>query len=164
MRALVDASSAGAITTKPASEQARAVSSTLICEGPSSPMEMPLCVPTILTLTLGYATQTRSCSKPLVMMKAEKLEANGIFPAIANPAATATMLASAMPQEKNRSGNSLAKYVVMVDLERSASHTTMSGFSRPSSASVRPKASRVAAPSFTSNLDWAVSVLDGMTS
>ena len=32
------------------------------------------------------------------------------------------MLASAMPQEKKRSGNSLAKYVVMVDLERSASH------------------------------------------
>ena len=36
----------------------------------------------------------------------------------------------------------------MVDLERSASHTTMSLFSRPSSTSVRPNASRVAAPGF----------------
>ena len=45
----------------------------------------------------------------------------------------------------------------MVDFDKSASHTTMSLFSRPSSASVRPNASRVAGPIFTSNL-----VLTGM--
>src|SRR5258708_193798 len=40
----------------------------------------------------------------------------------------------------------------MVDLERSASTTTTSLFSRPSSTSVRPKASRVAGPGFNSYL------------
>ena len=60
------------------------------------------------------------------------------------------MFASAMPHSKNRSGNSLAKYVVIVDLERSASQTTTSLFSRPSSTSALPKASRVATPSFSS--------------
>ncbi len=51
--ALVAASSAGEITTKPASEQARPVSSMLICDGPSSPIEMPLCVPTTFRLACG---------------------------------------------------------------------------------------------------------------
>src|SRR5450432_94226 len=40
----------------------------------------------------------------------------------------------------------------MVDFDRSASTTTTSLFSRPSSTSVRPKASRVAGPGFNSNL------------
>ena len=43
------------------------------------------------------------------MAKAEKLEITGILPAYARPAAMAAMLASAMPQETNRSGNSWAK-------------------------------------------------------
>src|SRR5581483_9085362 len=73
-RALVDASSAGESTTKPGREQARLVSSTLICEGPSSPIEMPLWVPTTFTLVLGYATTTRNCSNPLFITNAEKLE------------------------------------------------------------------------------------------
>ena len=102
----------------------------------------------------------RSCSKPLFITNAEKLETNGILPASASPAPMPTMLASAMPQEKKRSGNSLAKYVVMVDLERSASQTTMSLFSRPSSTSVRPKASRVAGPSLISNLVLAGILLE----
>ena len=42
----------------------------------------------------------------------------------------------------------------MVDFERSASHTTTSLFSRPSSTSARPKASRVAHPSFSSNFGF----------
>ncbi len=51
--AIVATSSAGDITVKPGSEQARLRSSTLICEGPSSPIEIPLCVPTIFRFTLG---------------------------------------------------------------------------------------------------------------
>src|ERR1017187_3537333 len=157
--ALVAASSAGAITTNPGRQQASPISSTLICEGPSSPMEIPLCVPTTFRFTKGYAAHTRSCSKPLFIANAEKLETNGILPARASPAPTAVMLASAIPKDTNRSGNSFAKYTVMVDFERSASHTTMSLFSRPNSTSTRPKASRVAAPSLISNLVFAAILL-----
>src|ERR1017187_4321071 len=157
--ALVAASSAGAITTNPGRQQASPISSTLICEGPSSPMEIPLCVPTTFRFTKGYAAHTRSCSKPLLIANAEKLETNGILPARASPAPTAVMLASAIPKDTNRSGNSFAKYTVMVDFERSASHTTMSLFSRPSSTSTRPKASRVAGPSLISNLVFAAILL-----
>ena len=46
---------------------------------------------------------------PCSWRKPEKLETNGILPAEAKPAPMATMLASAMPHEKKRSGNSLAK-------------------------------------------------------
>ncbi len=37
----------------PGSEQASPKSSMLICDGPSSPIEMPLCVPTTFKLTFG---------------------------------------------------------------------------------------------------------------
>src|SRR5687767_4423337 len=50
----------------------------------------------------------------------------------------------------------------MVDLERSASHTTTSLFSRPSSARARPKASRVAGPGFSSCFIWAVLICAAM--
>src|ERR1035438_10249310 len=79
-RALVAASSAGAITTNPARQQASPISSTLICDGPSSPIEIPLCVPTTFRFTKGYAAHTRSCSKPLFIANAEKLETNGPLP------------------------------------------------------------------------------------
>ena len=105
-------SSAGQSTTNPASEQARLRSSMLICEGPSSPMEMPLCVPTTFRFTRGNAAVTRSCSNPLFITNTEKLETNGIFPAEASPAPMATMLASAMPHSTKRSGNSLANPAV----------------------------------------------------
>ena len=49
------------------------------------------------------------------MRKAEKLEANGIFPQAANPDAAETRFASAMPKLKNRSGNSLAKARLFVE-------------------------------------------------
>ena len=47
----------------------------------------------------------------------------------------------------------------MVDLERSASHTTTSLFSRPNSTSARPNASRVAGPGFSSNFVLGVMLL-----
>src|SRR5215831_1630055 len=52
----------------------------------------------------------------------------------------------------------------MVDLDKSASTTTTFLFSRPSSTSSRPKASRVAGPGFSSNLvlgDMLVQLLQG---
>src|SRR5262245_50428575 len=117
--ALADGSSDGAITVKLTSEHASAISSTDICDGPSSPIEMPLCVPTTFTFRFGYAAATRSCSKPLFITNAEKLAMNGILPAYAMPQPAATMFDSAMPNEKKRSGNSFAKYVVIVDFDRS---------------------------------------------
>src|SRR5262245_55224908 len=78
-RAAVDTSSAGDMTVNPGREQARLRSSMLICDGPSSPIEMPLCVPTTFTLVPGNATVTRSCSNPLFMTKHEKLDTNGIL-------------------------------------------------------------------------------------
>src|SRR5437867_10393 len=86
------------------------------------------------------------------MIKQEKLETKGTLPAEARPAPMATMLASAMPQEKNRSGNSFANSEVKVDLERSASQTTTLGSALPTSTSTLPNASRVAMPVFSSNL------------
>ena len=41
-KAFVAISSAGEITMKPGSEHARLMSSILICDGPSSPIEIPL--------------------------------------------------------------------------------------------------------------------------
>ena len=148
--ARVATSSAGLITVNPGSAHASARSSIDICDGPSSPIEIPLCVPTTFTFTRGYATVVRNCSKPLFITKQENELTNGILPVIASPAPSATMLASAIPHSKNRVGNSFAKYVIIVDFDRSASQLTTFGFSRATSTSARPKASRVAAPSFNS--------------
>ena len=46
---LVEGASHGTITVIPGNERARATSSIPICEGPSSPIEMPACEPTSLT-------------------------------------------------------------------------------------------------------------------
>ena len=50
--------------------------------------------------------------------------ANGIFPEAARPAATPIILASAIPQSKNRSGYAFLKIPVLVAAARSASSTT----------------------------------------
>ena len=56
----IDGSSAGTTTVKFGSEQARETSSIPICDGPSSPIEMPACVPTTFTSRHGNATDIRS--------------------------------------------------------------------------------------------------------
>ena len=66
-----------------------------------------------------------------------KVEAKGILPAAARPAATLTILPSAIPQSKNLSGNFFLKTPVLVAAARSASSTTKSYFS-PNSASALP--------------------------
>ena len=81
-------------TTKPGSEHASATSSTLCCDTPSSPIEMPPCEPATFTLSFGYAAPMRSWSNPLQRMNAAKLEMNGIFPLLARPLAIPTMFAS----------------------------------------------------------------------
>jgi hypothetical protein len=105
---------------------------------------VPLWVPTIFNFERPLAAPMHLL-EALVNHEDAETGDKGDLPAIARPDSTPTILDSAMPQEKKkRSGNSLAKSVVIVDLERSASTTTMSLFSRSSSTSVRPTASRLA--------------------
>ncbi len=59
MALAVEVSSEGTITVMPGSEQARATSSIPIWLGPSSPIEIPECEPTSLTLWLGKVTDMR---------------------------------------------------------------------------------------------------------
>src|SRR5690606_21270864 len=91
----------------------------------------------------------RIWSYALQRRKEEKLDTKGILPHEAMPAAAPIIWASWIPILKKRSGNSLAKWWVIVDADKSASNTTSSGTSRPSSFSAMPYASRVALPSFT---------------
>src|SRR5258708_27485306 len=118
-------------------------------------MEMPPCEPTNLAFTPGYATHMRSWSYPLSQRKTANDDENGSLPDNASPLAMDTMLASAMPQVKKRSGNSFWNLALKVDLARSASSTTMLGFFLPSSTRAWPYASRVAAPILTSNFGLA---------
>ena len=111
-KAFIDTSSAGDRTVKPGSEQARLRSSMLICDGPSSPIEIPLWVPTTLRFTFGKAAVTRNCSNPLFKTKQEKLDTKGILPLDARPEPIPTMLDSAIPHSKKRSGNSFANKLV----------------------------------------------------
>jgi hypothetical protein len=67
-----------------------------------------------------------------------KEEAKGIFPQVANPAATPIMFASAMPTLKNLPGNRLAKKEVLVDAEQSLSRTTTFSSLSPNSTKASP--------------------------
>src|SRR5207253_4321256 len=69
---------------------------------------------------------------------------NGILPVRASPAPTPTMLDSAMPRLKPRSGYVLANFAVIVDFDRSASRVTMLGSRAASSSSASPNAAREA--------------------
>ena len=85
----------------------------------------------------------RICSKRPTTKQA-KLQMKGILPARAMPAPTPTMLPSAMPTSKKRSGCLRENSSVIVDFRRSASRTTMSGLSSASRVTVSPKVTRVA--------------------
>ena len=67
-----------------------------------------------------------------------KVEAKGIFPAVARPAATPNILFSAIPQSKNLSGNFFLNTTVFVASARSASRTTISLSIPPNSARALP--------------------------
>ena len=78
--AAADGPSAGTTTVKPGNEHARATSSIAICDGPSSPIEMPAWVPTSFTFWFGNATDIRIWSNAFDIRKVEKDAATGIFP------------------------------------------------------------------------------------
>src|SRR3989442_10537497 len=102
----------------------------------------------------------RICSKRPARKQA-KVAAKGIFPASASPAATATMFPSAMPSWKKRSGYRSANALVLVELARSASSTTIRSSVAPRRASARPKATRVASAMPRDLLEGARRLLGG---
>src|ERR1035437_4267720 len=81
-------------------------------------------------------------SRPI--KKQAKLASTGVFPESARPAAMPIMFCSAMPTSRWRAGNFFMKAWVIVDLDRSASRTTMLGLVSPSARIASPKDSRVA--------------------
>ena len=64
-----------------------------------------------------------TCSKALPAANIAKVDANGIFPVAAIPAATPIMFDSAIPQSKCLSGNFFLNMPVFVAAARSASKT-----------------------------------------
>ena len=66
----------------------------------------------------------RICSKARPAANMAKELAKGTRPMVERPAATSTMLHSAMPQSKCRSGNAFLNTPVLVAAARSASSTT----------------------------------------
>ena len=64
--------------------------------------------------------------------------ANGILPHVASPAAVPIIFCSAIPISKNLSGNFLAKILVLVAADKSASNTTTLLFFSPKFANSSP--------------------------
>jgi len=136
----------------PGREQASAVSSTLIWEGPSSPMENAAVGAHHLEVHVGVGRADAKLLEALVITKAEKLDTKGILPAYARPAPMPTILDSAMPQEMKRSGTPWRNRWSWWNARGPRRIRRCRGSRGPSSASARPNASRVAAPSLSSNL------------
>ena len=65
-------------------------------------------------------------------MRRRKVQANGILPISANPAAVPNISCSATPRPKNLSGNSFLNHAARVESVRSADRTTTSLSSLPS--------------------------------
>ncbi len=109
-----------------------------ICVPPFGPVVMPVAVPTIFTFASAYATEIVTASYTRRVANGAKLAQKGISPSTASPALMPIISASATPTSMNRSGCASEKVgMVPVALARSASSTTMSGFSSANSTSVR---------------------------
>ena len=79
---------------KSGSAHIMARSSSPICDGPSSPMDTPQCVPTSFKLSLLMAAmRMKSYAR---VTKHENKEATGTLPRAASPMAIPTMFCSAM--------------------------------------------------------------------
>ena len=91
----------------PLTARSAAMSSSAICEGPSSPIETPACDPARRRFAwLIAAMRMKSYARE---KKAAKVEANGFQPRVCSPTAAATSCCSAMYISKYRSGWALAK-------------------------------------------------------
>ncbi len=82
--------------------------------------------------------ELRTCSKARPAANMAKVLAKGIRPQVEAPAAATIMLASAMPQSKNRSGQAFLKVPVLVAPARSASKTITLSFIAASLARASP--------------------------
>ncbi len=110
----------------PGIDLVHAISSRHWCDEPSAPTDIPAWVATILTFSLQYPMVFLIWSKVRPMANTAKELAKTVFPVVASPAAQPIMFCSATPILKNLLGNFSANFAVIVDLERSASSTTIS--------------------------------------
>src|SRR6266566_4729147 len=110
-----------------------AIASLIWWVAPSGPTVRPACEQKIFTFRFVYATFCRItlyvCADPNTLY----VEAKGILPAAASPAATLIMFGSAIPSWKRRSGNALPNSIVLIDSVVSAPTTTTFGLRRPRS-------------------------------
>ena len=86
--------SLGCRTVEPCTARKAAMSSSAICDGPSSPIETPACEPlSRMSAREIAAMRTKSYARE---RKAAKVEANGTQPRTWKPTAAATICCSAM--------------------------------------------------------------------
>ena len=122
-----------------------AMSSSAICDGPSSPIDTPACEPARRRFArLIAAMRMKSYARE---KKAANVEANGFQPRALNPTAAASICCSAMYISKYRSGCAFPKISAKVELLTSPSSATTSPRAVPSAASASPYALRVATSS-----------------
>ena len=118
------------------------MSSSAICDGPSSPIDTPACEPQSLIVAREIAAmRTKSYARE---RNAANVEANGFQPSTCIPTAAATNCCSAMYISKKRSGCALPKISAYVEFETSPSSATTLPSAAPSAASASPYARRVA--------------------
>ena len=134
--------SAGYSTVDPFSVRNCDRSSTAICEGPSSPIEIPACEP-LIRRSARLIAPIRIWSAARVR-NAPNVAANAVLPRACSPVCTPIMLCSAMYIWTNRSGATASTSSVYVELPTSPSRTTRSTSRRASHASASPTALRVA--------------------
>jgi hypothetical protein len=112
------------------------MSSSAICEGPSSPVATPACEPTIRSeARLIDAMRMKSYAR---LKKAAKADANGVRPRTSKPTAAAIICCSATYISKKRSGCASANRPEKVELETSPSIATTSSRAALSAASASP--------------------------
>ena len=123
-------------TVLPWTARSDAMSSSAICEGPSSPIDTPACDPLRENVArLIAAMRTKSYARE---MNAANVDANGRHPTAWSPTAAAASCCSAMYISKYRSGCAFAKISVNVEFDTSPSRATTSGRALPSAASASP--------------------------
>src|SRR6266545_7982717 len=122
-----------------------AMSSSAICDGPSSPIETPACEPASLRFARLIADmRMKSYARE---KKAANVDEKAFQPRACSPTAAASSCCSAMYISKYRSGCALAKISANVELLTSPSSATTSPRAAPRAASASPYALRVATSS-----------------
>ena len=144
----VELPSQGCSTVEPWTARIIARSSSAICEGPSSPIEIPAWDPERQNVAREIAAiRMKSYARE---WKAANDDANTRRPRAWSPTAAAAICCSAMYISKNRSGWAALKISANVEFETSPSTATTSPRAAPTAAIASPYAFRVATSEPTS--------------